>query len=341
MRTSSSAMRMRVIRLLSLHDDVARAHGRGQLRRRLRTGHGDVEHDRGTAAGGVDDGAVPVVGLGDGIHDRQTEARTLDGRDGLDRRSKRRNTRWRAAVGMPGPWFPHPQMGGAVVDGAADLDGTALRGVHRAVCRRAGSRPGTDGRRRRGCARGALLDAPGVSRDRSREFGDAVVSAPTSMTASESAPVSMSARASMSSTRRESGRARRMPRSRVSVTSCGSAGIHHLEVAAHDGDRRLQLVPHIVEQLALGIDRHREAVEHGVDRGREIRDLVVAAGAQARAQVVDRDRVGGGAQTPQRREQAAGDEVYPATPMRISTASAVMPYVVVERRLAPSAGRPR
>ena len=84
--------------------------------------------------------------------------------------------------------------------------------------------------------------------------------------------------------------------------------VHHLQVPAHDRDRRLQLVPHVVEQLPLHIHRALEPIEHRVDRSGEIGDVVVPLRLQARRQVADRDRVRGVAEAPNGRQQATGDE---------------------------------
>ena len=57
--------------------------------------------------------------------------------------------------------------------------------------------------------------------------------------------------------------------------------VHDLQVPAHDRDRRLQFVPHIVQELTLHIDRAFEAFEHLVDGARHVRDVVVALRTQA------------------------------------------------------------
>ena len=67
-----------------------------------------------------------------------------------------------------------------------------------------------------------------------------------------------------------------MPISRALATSAASRGIHQLQVAAHDRDRRLELVAHVVQQLALHVDRALEPVEHRVHRARQVGDVVVA-----------------------------------------------------------------
>ena len=62
---------------------------------------------------------------------------------------------------------------------------------------------------------------------------------------------------------------------------------------------------HVIEQLALAADGRFEPVEHGVDGAGERRQVVVAVHRDAAAQVVLGDVLGGGAQQPDRLQQAS------------------------------------
>ena len=104
----------------------------------------------------------------------------------------------------------------------------------------------------------------------------------------------------------------------------GVGRIHQLEVAAHDRDRRLELVTDVVEQLPLHVDRAFEPVEHRVDRARQIGDVVVALRAEGAA--TGRSRVMASAAS---RRSRIGESRRPATnqptnPIATSTAIAAI-----------------
>ena len=77
-------------------------------------------------------------------------------------------------------------------------------------------------------------------------------------------------------------------------------------MAAEHGERGLELVAGVVEELALAHERRLEPVEHPVEGPGERGDVVVAGLGQPAGQVGVVDLVGGLAQGAQRREQAAG-----------------------------------
>ena len=60
------------------------------------------------------------------------------------------------------------------------------------------------------------------------------------------------------------------------LTLIGRAFVEQLKVAAHDRQRRAQLVANVVEEVALIGERGLQAVEHLVERARQLRHLVVA-----------------------------------------------------------------
>jgi hypothetical protein len=86
----------------------------------------------------------------------------------------------------------------------------------------------------------------------------------------------------------------------------GTADVQQLEVAAQHRQRRLELVPRVVEELPLPDERLLEPVEHPVDGAGERGDVVVAGHRQAPGEVGVGDLVGGLAQGAQRRQQPAG-----------------------------------
>ena len=86
----------------------------------------------------------------------------------------------------------------------------------------------------------------------------------------------------------------------------GAADVEQLEVAAQDGQRRLELVAGVVEELPLPDERRLEPVEHPVDGPGERGDVVVAGDREPAGQVGVGDLLGGLAQRAQRREQPAG-----------------------------------
>ena len=94
--------------------------------------------------------------------------------------------------------------------------------------------------------------------------------------------------------------------SRVSAISVGVADVEQLEVAAEHGERGLELVAGVVEELPLADERRLEPVEHPVEGPGQRGDVVVAGLGQPPGQVGVVDLVGGLAQRPQRREQPPG-----------------------------------
>ena len=81
-----------------------------------------------------------------------------------------------------------------------------------------------------------------------------------------------------------------------------------LEVTADDRDRRAQLVAGIADERPLAAERGLQAVEHVVERARELADLIVAAHLDAPGQVALADRAGGVAEVAQGGEDAAGQQ---------------------------------
>ena len=68
----------------------------------------------------------------------------------------------------------------------------------------------------------------------------------------------------------------------VAVAGVGRAAAgEHLEVGAQARERRAQLVRGVGDELALCALRTLERLEHGVERGRQARDLVLALGVDA------------------------------------------------------------
>ena len=63
----------------------------------------------------------------------------------------------------------------------------------------------------------------------------------------------------------------------MAATSAGSSGSSELEVAAQHREGRLELVPGVVEELALADEGRLQPVEHPVEGPRQGGDVVVAA----------------------------------------------------------------
>ncbi len=116
------------------------------------------------------------------------------------------------------------------------------------------------------------------------------------------------ARVSRSSTRRPIRSSSSRARARVARTSSASVGVHQLEVAADDGDGGAQFVADVVEQLTLTVENPLQPVEHGVHGTGQGRQVVVAVHRYAPAQVVLGDVLGGGAQQPDRLQQASDQQ---------------------------------
>ena len=206
-------------------------------------------------------------------------------------RSNRRKMRCREAGGIPGPWSRTHRRAPDGVALAADLDG------------RAGGRVlgGVVGELQPGLqqavlvaddeAVGVRLDAPGVVGDHRDELADA---------RREAREVDILHRVGVALDGRQQVDVLDQPGHPVELGDAdlprardvgGVRGIHELEVAAHDRDRRLELVAHVVQQLSLHVDRAFQPVEHRVHRARQVGDVVVALCGQAGREVADRDRI--------------------------------------------------
>ena len=285
MRGSSSAMRMRVIRrpLVAARRRL-RARAAGSCRR---TASGKVDREGRAAAGGVGDDAVAAVRLGDRIDDREPEPRAAD-------RALAVGAVEAAEDAVPGggrdagPVVAHPQVRVRRRRARCRSRWASPAGVYFAAlsascshaCSSRSSSPW-------------MVPSPDASTLQSWP-GMAATSSPTRAVRPATSIVDhrelrrprRSASRSMSSTSRVMRSSSAMPMSRVLATSSASRGVHHLEVAADDRDGGLQLVPHVVQQLALHVDRALEPVEHRVDGAGEVGDVVVAlrrgAGATGR-----------------------------------------------------------
>lgn len=76
---------------------------------------------------------------------------------------------------------------------------------------------------------------------------------------------------------------------------------------AQHGERRAQLVPGVVDELALGADGTREAVEHGVEAGGQLGDVVVPPHGSAPVQLGLTDGVRRLGELGERAQQVADD----------------------------------
>ncbi len=88
-------------------------------------------------------------------------------------------------------------------------------------------------------------------------------------------------------------------------------GVEQLQMPADDRDRGAQLVSGVVEEAALLREGVLQPVKHRVECVAELRDVVVAGGVEAPAQVGVADLLRGDTHVPQRLEQAPGDQPRP------------------------------
>ena len=115
----------------------------------------------------------------------------------------------------------------------------------------------------------------------------------------------LSARAPISSISPDIRSSSSMAIARVAWVSDGIRRVEQLEVPAHDRDRRLEFVLHVVEQPPLVGQGRIQPVEHVVDGAGQLRDVVVPDDGDARRALRRRDLLGRDPQPADRREQPA------------------------------------